>query len=124
MKRENICPKCAFAISQKDNSWSKLGLVDCPKKGYGNAYQTECEHYIENANLRLLMDNAIIAIKEFDRINALYTNLDVSIPSIQHEELVKAAAHSCAMTEAYAIMVGIGYDMAAEYLHREEQNNG
>jgi hypothetical protein len=39
--------------------------------------------------------------------------------SYQRSELDKAASHSCAMQKAYAIMVGISYDLAAELLHEE-----
>ena len=112
MNKSNICPKCAFAIPQSDNT---LGLVDCPKKGYGNAYARTCDCFLENNRLLNLIEIAIEAIKEFESLYAVSFK-----DSSEHAAAIgKAATHSCTMQQAYAIMLGITYDMAAEILHEE-----
>lgn len=111
MNKENICPFCQHSIPQKTCG---LGLVDCLCKGYGNAHQTECESFRENSRLARMKAATIEAIKEFDRLN-------------EDEESSKtakqrAAIRSCAMQEAFAIAMNIGYDDAAEML-RDWANN-
>jgi hypothetical protein len=62
---------------------------------------------------------ALDAIRKFDELNSegLPSYDDYRAPTIYGVNLQKAAAVSCAMTEAYAIMAGLGYDDAAQYLH-------
>ena len=105
MRRENICLLCQYAIPQKN---SGLGLVDCSCKGYGNAHQTECDSFRENSRLASLKEAAIEAIKEFEHLNK---DEEISKAALQ-----RASIRSCAMQEAFAIMLDIGYDDAAEIL--------
>jgi hypothetical protein len=95
-----------------------MGLVDCPKKGHGNAYETKCEHFFENTHLLRLREAAVNAIREFERIADLHHGHTTKAGE-QNIDLVRAAARSCAMQEAYAIMLGISYDTAAGLLHKE-----
>lgn len=66
-----------------------------------------------SVNLLLLKKATVNAIKEFEKYHILHAELGIN------DELKMLAAHSCAMTEAYAIMTGTGYDEAAEILQRE-----
>ncbi len=109
--RANICQNCRFAIRQKSGY-----LVDCIcHNGHacGNTYNLEgqCDDYEPNNNLLSLKTAAIDAIREFDKLNAS--------PNCNKEKLMKAACRSCDLQEAYAIIVGISYDLAAELLHDE-----
>lgn len=105
MRRENICPLCQYAVPQMNCG---LGLVDCPCKGYGNAHQAECDCFRENSRLASLKEAAIEAIKEFNRLNESMQSPNVA--------LQKASIRSCTMQEAFAIMMDISYDDAAEIL--------
>ena len=105
MNKKNVCPFCQYAVPQKN---SGLGLVDCPCKGYGNAHQTECASFRENSRLTSLKEAAIEAIKTFD---CLKKDEKHSKAALQ-----RAAIRSCAMQEAFAIMLDIDYDDAAEML--------
>ena len=105
MYKENICPFCKHAIPQKNCG---LGLVNCQCKGYGNAYKTECDSFRENSRLASLKEAAIEAIKEFDRLNK---DGEISKAALQ-----RVSIRSCAMQEAFAIMMDISYDDAAEML--------
>lgn len=105
MNKKNLCPFCQYAVPQKN---SGLGLVDCPCKGYGNAHQTECASFRENSRLASLKEAAIEAIEEFDRLN--------KDGKISKAALQRASIRSCAMQEAFAIMLDISYDDAAEML--------
>jgi len=68
-----------------------------------------------NENLNSLKEAAIEAVREFKRLYAIPTN-----GSDAHaREIARAAATSVTMQKAYAIMLGIGYDMAAEIIHEE-----
>lgn len=118
--RDNLCRSCVFAIPQQGET--SLGLVDCPKMGYGNASSSikhPCENYRENDRLARLKDAAVEAIREFSKINALHAGSRNAMTSYQRREEAKAAAHSCAMTEAYSLICGISYDTAAELLNYE-----
>ena len=116
---ENHCHICAFAIPQED---SRMGLVDCPKRGYGNAFSSDihpCEHYLENHRLVALRDAAIEAVSRFEGLNALQNSEPGRYYSKPYqEELCKAACESCAMQDAYALAFGLGYDDAAAILHK------
>ena len=105
MNKKNICPFCKYATPQKNCG---LGLVDCQCKGYGNAYKTECDSFRENSRLASLKEAAIEAIEEFDRLNK---DGEISKAALQ-----RASIRSCAMQEAFAIMLDISYDDAAEML--------
>lgn len=107
MNHDNICRFCAYSVPQKN---SCLGLVDCWLIGYGNACQRECSHYKENPRLAALKKLAVEAIKEFDALNN--TNSASA-------ETKAAAARSVAMQEAFAAMLDVSYDDAAEYLREE-----
>jgi hypothetical protein len=62
---------------------------------------------------------AIDAIREFNCVNERYANIRYEIPSLQYEELLKAACKSEALTIAYSIIAGESFDSAAEYLHKQ-----
>lgn len=108
MKKDNICPFCEHAIPQKNCGF---GLVDCQCKGYGNAHSTECDKFRENSRLASLKEAAIEAIKEFDRLT--------KDGEIAKAALKRASIRSCAMQEAFAIMLDISYDDAAEILREQ-----
>lgn len=115
MNKNNICPFCQYAIPQKNCG---LGLVNCQCKGYGNARQTECNSFCENSRLASLKDAAIEAIKAYyDLIEAIK---EFDRPNkggeISKAALKRASIRSCAMQEAFAIMLDISYDDAAEIL--------
>jgi hypothetical protein len=76
------------------------------------------DSYRPNANLLELKAKAIEAIGKLERLNAL-----PNTGAAHAREASKAAAYSCAMQAAYAIMLGIGYDMAAEVLREETGDN-
>lgn len=107
MNHDNICRFCAYSVPQKN---SCVGLVDCPLMGYGNAYQRECSNYQENPRLAALKKLAVEAIKEFDALN------NTNSASAKTKA---AAARSVAMQEAFAAMLDVSYDDAAEYLREE-----
>lgn len=105
MNIKNICPFCKYAIPQKN---SGLGLVDCQCKGYGNVCQTVCGSFRPNERLSRLKEAAIEAIREFDHLNKSGQYAKAAMQN--------AAARACVMTEAFAIMLDISYDDAAETL--------
>lgn len=106
MNKKNLCPFCQYAVPQKN---SGVGLVDCPCKGYGNAHQTECDSFRENSRLASLKEAAIEAIKAFHCLNGDENHSKTA--------LQRASIRSCTMQEAFAIMMDISYDDAAEMLH-------
>ncbi|MCL2357618.1 MAG: hypothetical protein FWC70_10815 [Defluviitaleaceae bacterium] len=121
--RDNLCRTCVFAIPQEGEQ--SLGLVDCPKMGYGNASSSTihpCEHYRENDRLLRLKNSAVEAIQKFATLNAQHTGNRSNMTAYQRKELDRAAAHSCAMTEAYSLICGISYDTAAELLNEEAKS--
>ena len=105
MTRDNICPFCIFAIPQKN---TELGLVDCIHHGYGNACQMQCKDYRENPRLAQLKEKAKAAIREFNQLSE--TNGSTSAAA------KKAAIRSCTLQEAFAAILDIPYDQAAELL--------
>lgn len=107
MNHDNICRFCAYSAPQKN---SCLGLVDCRLLGYGNACQRECRHYKENPRLAALKKLAVEAIKEFDALN------NTNSASAKTKA---TAARAVAMQEAFAVMLDVLYDDAAEYLRKE-----
>lgn len=111
MDKKNICLFCKYAIPQASCG---LGLVDCACKGLGNARQPECDRFRENIRLVSLREAAIDAIKEFDRLTGGGQSSKAAMRN--------AAARSCVMTEAFAIMLDIGYDDAAEMLRDWAKN--
>lgn len=111
MDKKNICPFCECAIPQKNCG---MGLVNCPLKGCGNAHKTECDCFRENSRLVSLREAAIDAIKEFDRLNEGGQSSKAAMQNV--------AARSCVMTEAFATMLDIGYDDAAEMLREWAKN--
>ena len=113
MNKQNLCPTCKYG-SPQDNSG--LGLVNCichKGRACGNAYQKECESYRENARIARLKSAAVEAINDFNKLYAI----PVDGNEAHAAEMAKAAARSCHMQEAYAIILDIGYDLAAEILH-------
>lgn len=116
MQQENICPFCQYAVPQKN---SGCGLVDCVRKGYGNAHQTECESFQENSRITKLKDATVEAIREFDEVRE-------GSNGIAGTKLKAMASRCVALQEAFAIMVDIGYDHAAEMLRSlaERQKGG
>ena len=118
--KDNLCHTCIFAIPQDDSS---MGLVDCPKRGCGNAFSSDihpCEHYRENQRLIALREAAVEAIREFEELNALQETDPKEYKSKYYQEkLHDAAVKSCTMSDAYALAFGLGYDDAAAILHEE-----
>lgn len=103
MKKNNLCWRCNYSTPQSN---SGMGLVDCPVVGCGNVCHTVCDHFRPNPRLSKLLDTATEAVKNFERMKGTATAA----------EQKKAAARSCAMQEAVAIMLDISYDDAAELL--------
>ncbi|MCL2223621.1 MAG: hypothetical protein FWB96_01490 [Defluviitaleaceae bacterium] len=121
---DNLCHTCVFAVPQEGDV--SLGLVNCPKKGYGNASSSTihpCEDYMANDRLIRLEDAAVEAIKDFNTLNALHVGTRHAISDYQQRELDRAASKACAMTEAYSLIRGIGYDTAAEILNSKAANH-
>lgn len=106
MDKKNICPLCQYAVPQKNCG---LGLINCACKGLGNARQSECDRFRENSRLASLKEAAIDEIKKYERLRL--ADGKGSKAAVQ-----RAAIRSCAMTEAFAVMLDIDYDDAAEML--------
>lgn len=104
----NICQSCQYSLRRESGH-----LVDCPKVGCGNAWSRDCEHYKPYTNLIRLKDEAVEAICEFEKLNNTLSDRD----TVHNEQLHNLACRSCALQEAYAMMIGLGYDDAAEILH-------
>ena len=109
----NICLFCAYSVGA--NRWGP-GLVDCPVVGLGNCRRSQCRHYRENERLRYLINEAAAAIGEFKQLQET-----VGSQSIR---LQKAAARSCALQEAIAIILDVSYDEAAQYCHERISGGG
>lgn len=112
MTKGNICVNCKHATPQ-DNSG--LGLVNCHVVGHGNACQTKCDHFRENSRLASLKEAAITAIKEFERMYAI----PIDGNELHAASIERAATYAVALQDAYAMVLDISKDMAAEILHEE-----
>lgn len=109
----NICCFCAYSVGA--HRWG-MGLVNCPVVGLANCRESKCPHYRENERLRYLINEAAAAIGKFKQLQET-----VGSHSIR---LQKAAARSCALQEAVAIMLDVSYDEAAQYCHERKSGDG
>lgn len=110
---KNICLFCAYSVGA--NIWG-LGMVDCPVVGLGNCRRSQCRHYRENERLLALLNAAAAAIREFERLRETVGSHSM--------RLQKAAARSCALQEAIAIILDVSYDEAAQYCHERISGGG
>ena len=114
--RQNICQTCKFGIKQESGY-----LVNCVcdrngRGGCGNAFELEgqCKHYRPNHNLLFLKHAAITAIRNY---HVLADTPEKS--SHYKQDLAVAASESVALKRAYAMIVGLNYDAAAEILYED-----
>ena len=80
---------------------------------YGNEVTNIWIKEPKNPGLAVLKEAAIEAIREFNQLYAIPINDDVAHAT----KITAAAIRSTTLQEAYAILLNIRYDMAAEILH-------
>lgn len=76
---------------------------------------------LTSVSVRNLKKVAVESVRNFYKLSNAKPQSSMS--EIEEEELLKASCRCCALEEAYAIILGIHYDAAAEIIHAEAKSS-